>query len=636
MSTPTKSNIPSEANENRSITVVAHRVGSTWRCVIADTHELDPTKRPELLDAVEVHSDEALSDLLQKTSPKRTYAILPGSSTVCRTTTLPDVDEEQILEALRLQVEAKLLGQTNSHRRAFAPLDAAVGETNRVGLIVAWPENTSIQFPPCLAHANFIPDAASIAALLNGYRPNEPTILADPSDGTVTISISHANGAALRATREDSSSKDVFIKGILQIAKETATLHNHTDSFTETMIQQLNTSISSQYNEDLLFIVPSTIPESASNRVSNTPTNDSAWWSTWGIAVGGLLASTGSLQTLTTMRQHAQVLHPSFIDRLTEKLEDRTFAFRLATVAVLLLALGPALFSGIRVSLLEMMNPEISSQYAALVESRKQQIVYKELGKTAWPMTKIIADITNNIPVGIEIESIRIDIGQPISVRGRAINDDGKSAAELIALMQTNLQHTGMFKEITFAYDPAGTYGDREFDLWATVSSAMRRPRYATEQDFGKWTLAMRQAGIAPEDETTIVNSPATASQDELISPMGTANADAIPANTRPLETLDNQPSQDSARPRPMSGSSNSGASSRSGNRGDAGPTLRVPDPITPGQIKLMNRNEVMIAVKDIAEAKKRVGRSNPEVKDRLQKEFRLLMDHLKELPSNE
>ena len=634
MSTLTKSIKASETKDNSSITAVVHRVGTTWRCVIADTHKSDPTKRVELLDAIEVSSDEALVDLIQQKSPKRLFGILPGSSTVCRTTTLPNVDDEQIFEALRLQVEAKLLGQADTHRRAFAPLDAAIGETNRVGLIVAWPENAKITFPHCLDHASFIPDAASIAALLNGFRPNEPAVLADPSDGTVTISISHANGSALRATRENNISKDTFIEGIVRVANETATLHNHTDSFTEAMTQQLRATVGVQYNNDLLFILPSSISENASKRVANTPADDASWWSTWGIAIGGLLASTGSLQNLTTMRQHAEVLHPSLADRLITKFDNRSFALRLATVAVLLLALGPALFSGIRLAMLEMMNPEISSQYNALVESRKQQVIYKELGKTAWPMTKVIADVANNIPIGIEIESIRIDIGQPVSVRGRAINADGKTAAELIAKMQTNLQQTGMFNEITFAYDPAGTYGDREFDLWATVSSAIRRPRYTTDQDFGKWTLAMRQAGVAPEEKAVEVAAPTNASNDENVSPMESANADDIPLQTTPIETLDNQPVRETSRPRPPSGSDNSGASSHSGNRDADSPTLRVPDPISPEQIKLMNRSEVMIAVKDIAEAKKRVGRANPEVKERLQKEFRLLMDHLKDLPN--
>jgi hypothetical protein len=634
MSAPKQQVKSSNESGNHSVVAIVHRVGSSWRCLFANPHDsATDQKQPDFLDAKIVTTDAELDALLQEKSPSQIFAILPGSSTVCRTTTLPDVGEDQIFEALRLQVEAKLLGQTSVHRRAFAALDPAIGETNRVGLIVAWPDNTAHSFPSCLNEARFIPDVASIAALLGGFRPNEPTVLADPSDGTVTISISHANGTALRATREDCTTTDSFHKGIVRVAHETASLHNHTDEFTDKLTAQLGNALEQQRNAELLLLLPPAITESASNRVSNTPSNDSTWWATWGIAVGGLLALTGSLQTLTTMRLDAKVIHPTLVQKLTERLENRTFALRLAFVAILLLAIGPALFVGVRLAMLEMRNPNIATHYASLVESRKQQIVYKELGKTAWPMTKVIADLTNNIPIGIEIESIRIDIGQPVSIRGRAIKADGKTAAELIASMQTNLQKTGMFKDITFAYDPAGTYGDREFDLWATVSDPLRRPKYDIEEDFGKWTLAMRQAGISPEEEVVEVQSPITTPTEEDASPLSMANADDIPENTDPIATFgDHEDRVVEGRPRPIGGSN--GATSHSGNRGDDGPTLRVPDPISPEQIKLMNRSEVMIAVKDIAEAKKRVGRSNPELKERLQKEFRLLMDHLKELPS--
>jgi hypothetical protein len=623
-----------DTNDTSDIIIIAHRVGSSWRCLIAagiePGKESNHALQAELIDTVELDSDADLEQFLTEKAPSCVYAILPGASTVCRTTTLPDIDDEQIYEALRLQAEAKLLGHTSPFRRALAPLKSADGETNRVGLIVAWPENTKNHFPPCLEDAFYIPDVASIAALINDFRLTEPIVLADPNDGTVTISISHTNGAALRATREDCTSQDTFIHGIIQIAQETASMHNHTDAYTEQMTVQLRSDLEAKYNDSLVLLLPDAITSDASIRITGAPSEDREWWNKWGISVGGLLAVTGSLKTLTTMRQKAPELHPSFMERVTSCLENKLFATRLVIAAALFLAFGPALFSGLKLGMLETMNPEIDSQYSALVETRKQQIIYKELGKTSWPMTKVIADLTNNIPIGIKIESIRVDIGQPVSVRGRALNEDGNTAAELIALMQTNLQGTGIFKEIAFAYDPAGTYGDRKFDLWATVSEPLRQPRYNIEEDFGKWTYAMRNAGISPNEE--VIETEQSERSDSNTSPMREANSDEIPTSDNPIETLENSAGREANRQRPNSTSD--GASSHSGNRGQDSPTMRVPDPITKEQIALMSRNETLIAVKDIAEAKKRVGRSNPEVKERLQKEFRLLMDHLKELPN--
>ena len=114
--------------------VITHFADSSWRCLFAQVVE---GQRPSLIETIEVQGDEALAKLIQEKNPSNIISILPGSVTVCRTTILPDVDNDQVHEVLRLQAEAKLLGGTPPHRRAMAPLDASIGETNRVGLIVS-------------------------------------------------------------------------------------------------------------------------------------------------------------------------------------------------------------------------------------------------------------------------------------------------------------------------------------------------------------------------------------------------------------------------------------------------------------------------------------------------------------------
>ena len=127
--------------------VITQRVEKEWRCLFATIQE---NNRPTVIETVVVEGNGALEELLQSKKPTTVYSILPGSSTVCRTTTLPDVDNDQILEALRLQAESKFLGGTPEHRRAIVALDNSVGETNRIGLIVAWPESSNLEIPPCL------------------------------------------------------------------------------------------------------------------------------------------------------------------------------------------------------------------------------------------------------------------------------------------------------------------------------------------------------------------------------------------------------------------------------------------------------------------------------------------------------
>jgi hypothetical protein len=625
--------VTKEPVSHDSLIVIVHRIDDTWRCLFANVEDGSP---PSLLETTEVRGDNELDDLLVLKSPSQIYAILPGSETVCRTTTLPDVDDDQIVEALRLQAEAKLLGGTPLHRRAHAPLESAIGETNRIGIIVTWPESSTFACPTCLDDALFIPDAVSVAALLNGSRPTEPIIFADFLDGTVTIALTHANGAAIRATQEISSSKDSFFEGIIRTTNETALLHNHTDSFVQQMSEQLDGTLKSSTDKNSILILPKTIVDNTLTRIRNCTSIDNNWWNTWGIAIGGLLAVTGSMQPLTIMHQKAIEVHPSSLEKITNRLDSRSFSNKLLIVAVLLLAFGSTVVSGIRLGVLSFLNPNIEERYSQTVLERKQHIVYKELAKSAWPMTKLISDIVNNVPIGIDIDSLQIDVGEPISIRGRAINADGKSAAELIALLQEKLQQTGAYKDIEFSYNPAGTYGDREFDLWATVSDSLKRPRYKPEKDFGHWTLAMRQAGIAMDEldelselESETVDPPL---ETDTGSPLTSANIDEIPDNTEPPAHVGDH--EDRVRTdRTRTGSRESGAKSHSDARDAGGAKSRVPDPLSPDLIKTMTRDEANIALKDVTEGLKRIGRTDPDTKKRLRTEMRLLLDRLKEVP---
>ena len=102
-----------EYSNNGNLIAITQRVGETWKCLFAS---LADDSRPTIIETKEVRGNAALEELLQSMQPSEIYAILSGSSTVCRTTTLPDIDSDQMMEALRLQAESKFLGGTPSHR----------------------------------------------------------------------------------------------------------------------------------------------------------------------------------------------------------------------------------------------------------------------------------------------------------------------------------------------------------------------------------------------------------------------------------------------------------------------------------------------------------------------------------------
>ena len=617
-------NNPSNNVTSESTILLTHRVGDGWRCMLVKQNG----GIPSIIETAEVNQDESLESLIESHDPNQIFTVLSGAQSVCRTTTLPDVDQDQIVEALRLQAEARFLGTTPNHRRVMAPLDSAIGETNRVGLIIAWPEKQSVAVPTCLEDAHFVPDTVALAALLDGIRPTEPMLIANPLDGSVSLAISHANGAAIRATKEDNSSIDTFKSGLLSITRETAEIHNHSASFVDGLISALNAKLSSFTSDNPIVILPEIITEHAGTSLAGCESSDE-WWKSWGILVGCAIAATGSLESLTTLKLAAPEINPTFSEKVTQSLDSPKLSKQLVTAAVLCIVFGPALLSGLRLGLLDMLNPNISEQYALKIESKQEQIVYKELEKSAWPMSKLIADVTNHTPVGIDLESVRIDIGEPISLRGRALSADGKSAAELIAKYQESLQQTGIFKDVQFSYDTAGTYGDRDFDLWATVADPLRRPRLTQDDDFGVWTLAMRQDGIQPEELDPAVDVERAGNES---SPLGTANVGEIPSSDPIPHAGDSR--NDIDRPRnPRNGaSSDNGTASRGETPNASGsPSSRVPEPLTIEQIGNMSADEIRIALKDVTEGLNHVGR-DAEAKARLRSEMRMLLDQLKEV----
>ena len=174
-----------------------------------------------------------------------------------------------------------------------------------------------------------------------------------------------------------------------------------------------------------------------------------------------------------------------------------------------------------------------------------------------------------------------------------------------------------MFKDIQFAYDPAGTYGDREFDLWATVMKPLKRPRYSIEQDFGRWTLAMRQDGTQPEEAEDW------------------GNVDSLSDETRdPSDQNEINEEETTQRERERHrqvGDSGSNAASRNEERGGGGAPTRIPEPLSAQQIAVMSEAEVRVALSDVSAALDRVGNRDEEARTRLKKEFHLLLDRLKE-----
>jgi hypothetical protein len=107
-------------------------------------------------------------------------------------------------------------------------------------------------------------------------------------------------------------------------------------------------------------------------------------------------------------------------------------------------------------------------------------------------MTKLTADLARLAPVGVSVESIRLDQGQRIGLRGRA------ESLELISTLQGSLNASGVFAESSvdrqqMSEARGGSGGGFDFDISARVVRPFADVQGA--QDFAKQTLSERLYG---------------------------------------------------------------------------------------------------------------------------------------------
>lgn len=610
--------------------LVLHNREAAWHGLLA---EIDPVKGTRVLDTVsfEGQQDRDIQAWIDQRGVKAVRIILPASNVICRTCSLPEADEAQLESALQLQVETRLLGAAPMHRTGAALLPAATHASTRTGLILAWPETSRFKGPELKEEPCFIPDIASLASLVEGLHPADPLVWCDRTDGSVGLILAQQERVLVRATQEEldpeNSTHDRFRSLLLETALQTGS----TPDSAESMAERTTASIAAVQGKQALLLPPEVL-ESIGERVID-PQIDADWLHDWGICLGAALAMCDDLVLLTTFRRELPQEDPDFLEMSRERLSMKNAAALLALVAVLLLAFGPLLIHGIRLGVLSLLHPNLDAHVRSYEEDTNQATMYKAMMNEAWPMSKLLADIANNTPEGIDIESIKIGHGEPVKIRGIAKPSGDEDAAALATLMKAQLQGSGVFDEVTLRWENSETYGDRSFDISAEVKRPHFRPVYATEQDFGAWTLSSRRSGKGPggdEDTGTLVDAETSSTASPAPRPPAsdqTEVSSGSPDGGRTASTT--------SRTSRTSRSSDDGMASR-GNSDNQGadltnvPTGRIPETLTEEQISTLSMDEARIKLKEVSDARKHV--RDEVVSDRLRVEFRMILDHMRKL----
>ena len=205
----------------------------------------------------------------------------------------------------------------------------------------------------------------------------------------------------------------------------------------------------------------------------------------WGLSLGALLAQSGRLAPLTRLQSDRQVMN---VGRVREVL--RTFSQTQATMVILAatlvaMTLVPLVSAWTSNAIIKSKIDDLDSLTAALETHDTQKGIYNEVALRSWPMTKLLGDLANCIPLGIEADTIMVNEGDSIILRGRAASYKGLSPDVLLGNMLTQLDDTGVFENATYSDEPINSSGVIEFSLTATVKAPFLYVR-TFEHDFGK------------------------------------------------------------------------------------------------------------------------------------------------------
>jgi hypothetical protein len=618
-----------------------HAVGGSWHAVAA---RLEP-QRTVFIEAKSFSAGDAsgVEAWLASHNVGRVVSILPASSIICRTCNLPNGSPQQLESALKLQAETQLLGSVPSHRLATAVLHHAEGESSRSGLILAWPESSNSAKPPVTRPVTHAPVIASLAALLDGARPDEPIMFVDRKDGSMALSLTHANGAIFRAARVDASADDGGLKSILRSVTETALNVGHTGQFIDEMVSRLRAQLAASPTSDAVLVIPAALHTQLAARLHGAPAT-AQWWSRFGIAAGAALAASDQLAPLTQMLHRPAATKPSRFRSLSTRLSDRSVAMKMLAACLAIVVFAPVVFSGMRLLILNIRYPDLDASLEEINESKQALAMYSDLKNHAWSMTKVLADLVSSAPEGIELEQIAVDHGKELRVKGTARSHKDASPTEVIGQMHANMQQYHVFKDVRPSWDNPNAQGTSyEFNLMAKIDDPHIRPSYPEVLDFAAMTLADRRYGKQPRPGE---NQPDVASTELATQrPVEQAPTQAqpkleklpVPEQAPSAETgedsalaLDDQPRQGR---RPI-GRDNTGVADGTNSRGGGGgdPIAdRIPEELTEAQIAAMSVAEAMDAQAKVARAIRRAPGIDAETRDRLQREFRLLNDRVRE-----
>lgn len=583
---------------NPAVVAAVHYQGDRWRLVI-----LANRNGVTLEQAVSLDSAAQVLPILKQHKVERLVRVAPSRETVARCNPLPAGVNGELASILALMAEAQLPETIPAHRRTAGGVPEAEGQA-RSALLIGWKGEAPDDLADDGIEESWTTPAAALAVLRQGR--GQSAVYADPEEGAVSVLVFGATKSLARVLVEDAPNSSAFARSVSNVVSETCSAAS------------VAAPVTTLSPSGVILSIDAGVIAAVRAAVSGAP-DQRSWFEQYGIAMGAALAAISKdpiARSLTTILASAPVRRQSLPERTANWLSHRKRAWGLVAASIALLLLGPWVIASARLGVLDSKAVGLGDKNRERAESARRSALYQQLEVSRWPMTKLLADVSAAIPVGITTDTIRLSTDQGLSITGSAEN------AELVNTMQANLNTTRLLSNVKLnRVDSGGS--SVQFDLTADVVNP--HAKAAGLEDYAAKPLAVRLYGEGASNTALPKNTGGT--------------RDASPARdtrtaTRPTERAER------AERAERGGGGNGGSGERSGDRGSSrtseAPTRpaaatpgEAPPPLTDAEIEKMDR---AAAMKEWA-SRRTYPQKNPTIdattKSRLAEEARKLQEQM-------
>ncbi|MGP1347844.1 MAG: PilN domain-containing protein [Phycisphaerales bacterium] len=532
-------------------------------------------------------SIDAINALIRRAAERgmdQIVSLIPADRAICKPVATPVGDPAEIQAALALLAEAELPSRIPSHRRAWGRIQtpAPNGDGLVRGILTGWvPDAASANQPedPVDQALNALTSASAgndkpkqrQRAPQRHWLPEPVALFAllDPSGGSLAWS---TTGQSAR-TAAAAIGRDGIIARSIRItpsADPAATARDQADAAAASVAITAPLQTASVDRLASAIAIDSGTLERLCARIafaspSSNPPITPDWLAEFAPTLGAALLATERLAAdptdpLFSIRPDPPTKQRTALDRATAALARPAVAALAIAAGIAVALLFPwaaatleratlqARAATLEQRLSEATGARSSSQSLdelrdnpvryALASWREsddvtaQLALYRAVRQLRWPLTKLLADASAALPIGADLDSIQLAVGERIVLRGVA--DDQQIVNEFVQTLNTTGVFTGGVLDRSQRRDAESTSRPVEFQVTVQIANPYAEAR-SLESNYAETPLAVILYG---ERAREFLNTPGATEGTKFANP-----AAARPRPTTPKPTGASSPS---------------------------------------------------------------------------------------------